>query len=191
MEGAPSCPFLSRTIRPVVRGYIQVATKRQVEKGHSLQTQTSLIERFAKEEGVDCVIYGDRGVAAKTLAKRRELLRLLEALTAGDLVVVDEPIRFPRDDMESVYDQITAKGAELIILRMDFSSNGAHGRLLMEISAAIAELKQSVEGALERAEEVDEKSMRMYSEVTQHGGLEGAKAAIDTLKCSRPDSRHP
>lgn len=70
--------------------YIRVSTAEQATHGYSLEAQKELLEAHAKQHGMRIVgIYADEGKSAsKKLHLRKELLRMVEDMEAGDIDVI-------------------------------------------------------------------------------------------------------
>lgn len=102
----------------VARIYLRVSTEEQ-----NLQRQTSLVDSAVASGFYVACVYREKASGAR--ADRPELLRMIEDLQVGDVVIaehIDRISRLPLPDAEKLIERIQARGAKLAIPGLvDFS----------------------------------------------------------------------
>jgi DNA invertase Pin-like site-specific DNA recombinase len=97
-------------------GYSRVSTNGQAEDGFGLDIQQATIQGWADTHGATLLeVYRDEGVSG-TLQERPALGAALQALAAGDVLVVPRLDRLARDliTQELLLREIRGRGAELV-----------------------------------------------------------------------------
>lgn len=130
-----------------VRAYLRVSSTQQADQGHSLLAQRDKTTAWATYQGLPSpVFYEDRGVSGRR-DDRPELLRLLDDLTPGDVVVVYALSRLGRGgavQLLGIVRQIEQAGARLVSLTENIDTVTPAGRLLLTILAALTEMELEV-----------------------------------------------
>jgi DNA invertase Pin-like site-specific DNA recombinase len=119
------------------------------EDRSSLQTQTDVIEGFARTRGVDkygVQIYTDAGVSgAVKLGMRPAGEQLLEAMKPGDTVIASKLDRMFRSASDAIdmFDLFRERGVDLVLFDISNEpvSSGV-GKLIMTILAAVADMER-------------------------------------------------
>ena len=134
----------------MILGYIRCSTSDQVKEDRSsLQTQTDVIEGFARTRGVDkygVQIYTDAGVSgAVKLGMRPAGEQLLEAMKPGDTVIASKLDRMFRSASDAIdmFDLFRERGVDLVLFDISNEpvSSGV-GKLIMTILAAVADMER-------------------------------------------------
>jgi putative DNA-invertase from lambdoid prophage Rac len=135
----------------MILGYIRCSTADQVKEDRSsLQTQTDIIEGFARTRGADrfgVQIYTDAGVSGATkLSFRPAGSELLAAMKVGDTVVASKLDRMFRSasDALNMIDVFKERGVALILFDMGTDSVTESGvsKFLFTILAAVADMER-------------------------------------------------
>ena len=135
----------------MILGYIRCSTADQVKEDRSsLQTQTDIIEGFARTRGIDkygVQIFTDAGVSgAVKLAKRdRPVRELLAAMAPGDTVIASKLDRMFRSasDAIAMFDVFKERGVDLVLFDISHEPVSAGvGKLIMTILAAVADMER-------------------------------------------------
>lgn len=113
-------------------GYARVSTSEQ-----SLDGQMDLLGAAGAER-----IFSEK-ISAKA-AKRPELVRLMEQLREGDVVIVTRFDRISRRllDLIELVEQISARGVGFRSLREDIDTTSSSGRLILHVMGAIAQFER-------------------------------------------------
>jgi DNA invertase Pin-like site-specific DNA recombinase len=134
----------------MILGYIRCSTADQVKEDRSsLQTQTDVIEGFARIRGVDkwgVQIYTDAGVSGATkLAMRPAGADLLAAMQPGDTVIASKLDRMFRSASDAIdmFEVFKARGVDLVLYDISNEPVSAGvGKLIMTILAAVADMER-------------------------------------------------
>lgn len=134
----------------MILGYIRCSTADQVKEDRSsLQTQTDIIEGFARTRGADkwgVQIFTDAGVSgAVRLASRPAGSELLAAMAPGDTVIASKLDRMFRSasDALNMLELFKERGVDLVLFDMGHEPVSAGvGKLLMTILAAVADMER-------------------------------------------------
>ena len=135
----------------MILGYIRVSTDQQANADRSsLQTQTDIIEGFARTRGVDkygVQIFTDAGVSgAVKLASRPAGADLLAVMAPGDTVIASKLDRMFRSasDALNMLELFKSKGVHLVLFDMghDPVTGDGTARLLFIILAAVADMER-------------------------------------------------
>ena len=126
-------------------GYCRVSTNGQIN-GTSLDSQKAAVMDAGAE-----VIYTDVYTGTKT--DRPEFNKLLNALKAGDMLIVTKLDRFARSTMEgtAVIKGLFEKGVKVHILNLGIIENTPNGRLIFNIFMSFAEFERDL--IVERTQE--------------------------------------
>lgn len=134
----------------MILGYIRCSTSDQAKDDRSsLQTQTDVIEGFARTRGADkygVQIFTDAGVSGATkLAIRPAGADLLAAMKPGDIVIASKLDRMFRSASDAIdmFEVFKAKGVDLVLFDISNEpvSSGV-GKLIMTILAAVADMER-------------------------------------------------
>ena len=135
----------------MILGYVRASTADQCKDDRSsLQTQTDVIEGFARTRGVDkygVQIYTDAGVSGGVkLSKREGGAELLLAMKTGDTVIASKLDRMFRSavDALNMLELFKEKGVHLVLYDMGHEPVTGEGtaRLLFTILAAVADMER-------------------------------------------------
>lgn len=120
-------------------GYARVSTKGQARDGNSLAEQ----ERKLKEAGASR-IFKDSFTGTK--ASRPEFDKLLDAIAAGDTLIVCKLDRFARSAKQGIelIDSLIERGVTVHILNMGIMDNTPTGKLIRTIFLAFAEFERDM-----------------------------------------------
>lgn len=130
-------------------GYIRVSTEDQAERGVSLDAQAERIRAYAEFMRHELVeIVADRGVSAKT-TNRPGLIRALSMVLENgqaDGLVVYSVDRFVRStvDLLGLVDRFAKAGKEFVSLREQIESTTPHGRFVMTLFGALAQMEREL-----------------------------------------------
>lgn len=113
-------------------GYARVSTEQQ-----NLDRQIDALKKY----GVD-VIYNEKMTGAKK--DRPELMKMLDRMTAGDIVVIESLSRLGRStkDLIELTELFHSKGVHLISLKESIDTNSSTGKLLFTLMSAIAQFER-------------------------------------------------
>jgi DNA invertase Pin-like site-specific DNA recombinase len=134
----------------MILGYIRCSTADQAKDDRSsLQTQTDVIEGYARTRGVDkyaVQIYTDAGVSGATkLAFRPAGTELLNSMQPGDTVIASKLDRMFRSASDAIdmFEVFKARGVDLVLYDISNEpvSSGV-GKLIMTILAAVADMER-------------------------------------------------
>jgi putative DNA-invertase from lambdoid prophage Rac len=134
----------------MILGYVRVSSTDQAKDDRSsLQTQTDVIEGFARTRGVDkygVQIYTDAGVSGATkFAVRNAGKELLAIMQPGDTVIASKLDRMFRSASDAIdmFEVFKARGVDLILYDISNEpvSSGV-GKLIMTILAAVADMER-------------------------------------------------
>lgn len=122
----------------MIYGYARVSTTAQATDGNSLADQEAKLKAAGAE-----VIYSD-AFTGKTM-QRPEFTKLINALAAGDTLVVTKLDRFARSAAEGAQtvQELLKKGVTVDILNMGRVDDSAIGRLLVQVLLSFAEFERS------------------------------------------------
>jgi len=135
----------------MILGYVRVSSADQAKDDRSsLQTQTDVIEGFARTRGVDkwgVQIFTDAGVSGATkLAFRPAGAELLKTMQKGDIVIASKLDRMFRSasDALNMFDAFKEQGVDLVLYDMSAESvlESATAKLTVTILAAVAEMER-------------------------------------------------
>lgn len=134
----------------MILGYIRCSTADQAKDDRSsLQTQTDVIEGFARIRGADkygVQIYTDAGVSgAVKLAKREGGADLLASMKPGDTVIASKLDRMFRSASDAIdmFDLFRERGVDLVLFDISHEPvSGGVGKLIMTILAAVADMER-------------------------------------------------
>jgi len=117
-----------------VFGYARVSTEAQ-----NLDRQLDALKKY----GVD-VIYNEKMTGTKR--DRPELAKMLDRMTAGDIVVVESLSRLGRStkDLIELVELFEQRGVHLVSLKESIDTNSSTGKLLFTLMSAIAQFERDV-----------------------------------------------
>lgn len=135
----------------MILGYVRVSSTDQAKDDRSsLQSQTDVIEGFARTRGVDkygVQIFTDAGVSgAVKLAAREAGADLLATMKTGDIVIASKLDRMFRSatDALNMLEEFKTRGVHLVLFDMgcDPVTGDGTARLLFIILAAVADMER-------------------------------------------------
>jgi site-specific DNA recombinase len=148
-----------------VIGYVRVSSTDQAENGVSLAEQVHRINGYCDAHGLGLFsVATDEGVSCKATGNRPGLQRALSALRrrqAGGLVVVklDRLSRSLRDALDLVA-QSEREGWELHSIGENLDTSTPHGRFVVHLFAALAQLER---------EQIGERTRNGMAELRRQG----------------------
>lgn len=121
-----------------VIGYARVSTEDQ-----NLDMQQLAIENYAKEKGLELVIYLEKISSRK---ERPELQNALKAAAKGDVFVIYKLDRLARSTKElyQLTDQLKEKGVEFVSVNDSFDTTTATGKAMFGMLAVFAEFERDI-----------------------------------------------
>lgn len=122
-----------------VIGYCRVSTEDQ-----NLDMQEQAIEHYAKEKGLEFILYVERISSRKE--KRVELEHAMKAATKGDLFVVYKLDRLARSTKElyKLTGDLTEKGVEFVSINDIFDTTTPTGKAMFGMLAVFAEFERDI-----------------------------------------------
>lgn len=139
-------PFPHNVLRAAL--YIRVSTAEQATHGYSLEAQKELLEAHAKQHGMRIVgIYADEGKSAsKKLHLRKELLRMVDDMEAGeiDVILFKDITRWSRNSAHyfKVQERIDAAGGYWVAVQQPYlETKTPTGRYQVTIMLGNAQLE--------------------------------------------------
>jgi len=141
---------------PGVIGYARVSTAGQVEEGVSLEAQRRMIEAHCAMHGLTLLrVEEDRGISAKSTARRPGLARAREALRRGEAsaLVATKLDRVTRSirDVITLVEEARREGWRLVSLGESLDTESAMGKFFVHMLAALAELERAQIGERTKA----------------------------------------
>ncbi len=139
-----------------VISYCRVSTTEQAEAGISLEAQRRRLRAYAEAHGLHMLrVEEDAGISAKRTSNRPALQRALQTLRMGDadgLVVVklDRLSRTTRDVLDLV-ERAEREGWALHSIEERLDTASPHGRFVVTILAALAQMEREQIGARTKA----------------------------------------
>lgn len=130
----------------MIYGYARVSTKGQAKDGNSLEAQ----EKLLREHGAT-KIYKDSFTGTKT--DRPQFDKLINALTAGDTLMVTKLDRFARSMTQGseLVNELLKKGIKVHILNIGIMDNTPASKLIRNIFFSFAEFERDM--IVERTQE--------------------------------------
>lgn len=169
-----------------VIGYCRVSTEDQ-----NLDMQEQAIKRYAKEKGLELILYVEKISSRKE--KRIELEHAMKAATSGDLFVVYKLDRLARSTKElfKLTGDLNDKGVEFVSINDVFDTTTPTGKAMFGMLAVFAEferdiIQQRTKAGLEAAKKrgriggrpaIDEKKKKQVRAL-----FEAGESAIDIAK---------
>ena len=148
-----------------VVGYVRVSTTDQASNGVSLVEQAHRIRGYCDAHGLTLAgLEADEGISGKSTSNRAGLQRALKALRrhkAGGLVVVklDRLSRSLRDALDLVA-RADREGWELHSISENLDTSTPHGRFVVHLFAALAQLER---------EQIGERTRHGMAELRRQG----------------------
>ena len=128
--------------------YIRVSSSEQVMHGYSLAAQKDFLEAYAKQNGMRVVgVYADEGKSAsKCLYRRKELLRMVEDMEAGniDVIIFKDITRWSRNasHYHRIQERIDAAGGYWIAAQQPYlETKTPTGRFQVTVMLGNAQLE--------------------------------------------------
>lgn len=151
-----STPRTRRATATPVIGYARVSTPGQATEGISLEAQRAMITAHCSAHGLALLrIEEDRGLSAKTTARRPGLARAREALRRGEAsaLVATKLDRVTRSvrDVIALVDEARREGWRLVSLGESLDTESAMGKFFVHMLGALAELERAQIGERTRA----------------------------------------
>ena len=130
-----------------------MSSKEQAQSGESLSTQRKAIEDFVKFQGWNLTnIYADEGISGGSVKGRKALQQLLKDAENKkfDVLVVYRISRFGRNtrDLLNNVAKLEEAGVEFRAIKETSNPDTPHGKVMLTVLAAIAELEREVTGDL-------------------------------------------
>lgn len=122
-----------------VIGYCRVSTEEQ-----NLDMQEQAIERYAKDKGLELILYVEKISSRKQ--ERIELEHAMKAATNGDVLVVYKLDRLARSTKElySLTEQMKEKGVEFVSINDAFDTTTPTGKAMFGMLAVFAEFERDI-----------------------------------------------
>ena len=119
-------------MRNYIFGYARVSTEEQ-----NLDRQLDALKNY----GVD-YIYNEKITGTKK--NRPELVKMLDRMTEGDIVVIESLSRLGRStkDLIDLTESFNSKGVNLVSLKEAIDTNTSTGKLLFTLMSAIAQFER-------------------------------------------------
>lgn len=148
-------------------GYCRVSTEEQ-----NLDMQEQGIERYAKEKGLELILYVEKISSRKE--KRIELEHAIKAATNGDLFVVYKLDRLARSTKElyTLTDRLKEKGVEFASIHDAFDTTTPTGKAMFGMLAVFAEFER----------DIIQQRTKAGLEAAKKRGRIGGRPAIDEKK---------
>lgn len=122
-----------------VIGYCRVSTADQ-----NLDMQEQAIEKYAKEKGLELIMYVEKISSRKV--ERHELEHAMKAATSGDLFVVYKLDRLARSTKElfTLTGELNEKGVEFVSINDAFDTTTPTGKAMFGMLAVFAEFERDI-----------------------------------------------
>jgi len=122
-----------------VIGYCRVSTEDQ-----NLDMQEQAIEKYAKEKGLELIMYVEKISSRKV--ERQELEHAMKAATNGDLFVVYKLDRLARSTKElfTLTGELNEKGVEFVSINDAFDTTTPTGKAMFGMLAVFAEFERDI-----------------------------------------------
>ena len=135
--------------RPLALAYVRVSTGRQVNEGHSLDSQTAVLVAAAEAKGYRVEVVADEGKSGSKVSNRQGLKSALDRLDQGDAVALFalDLDRLSRSvaDFSRILDRATRKGWAVVVLGLGaVDTTTPEGRLVAQMLAAAAEYERAM-----------------------------------------------
>lgn len=115
--------------------YLRVSTDQQTESGLGLEAQREICKKYAKENGNQQTLeFIDEGLSgALSMEKRPNLLKAIDSLNEGDIILIAKRDRLGRDIIVNamIESAIARKKAKLVSASGDFRSDDQPTSILM------------------------------------------------------------
>lgn len=123
----------------MIYGYARVSTAAQGRDGNSLEDQVTALQKYGCHQIIEEAFSG------KTM-ERPKFQKLLEALSAGDTLVVCKLDRFARTAIEGVQTvrELFERGIRVHILNMGLIENTLTGNLILTVMLGFAEYERGM-----------------------------------------------
>lgn len=120
-------------------GYCRVSTEDQ-----NLDMQEQAIEKYAKEKGLELIMYVEKISSRKV--ERQELEHAIKAATSGDLFVVFKLDRLARSTKElfTLTGELNEKGVEFVSINDAFDTTTPTGKAMFGMLAVFAEFERDI-----------------------------------------------
>ena len=117
--------------------YYKIGYARVSQESQNLDRQLDALKKY----GVD-MIYNEKMTGTKK--DRPELNKLLDRMTAGDVIVVESLSRLGRStkDLIELTELFQSKGVHLVSLKESIDTNTSTGKLLFTLMSAIAQFER-------------------------------------------------
>ena len=129
-----------------VAGYVRVSTDNQADKGYSIGEQTERLTAYCAAKDWELVkVYTDPGFSGKDI-NRPALQRLMEEISAYDIVLVNKLDRLSRSQKDTLYliqDVFAPAGCAFVSMQESFDTTTPIGIAMVGILSAFAQLERS------------------------------------------------
>lgn len=129
-------------------GYCRVSTLMQAEEGYSIDVQQKNILDYCHHKNLHFLtFYTDEAMSGKNML-RPALQDMLSSLDPGTSVICSSISRISRSvkDFQHIYELITSKGCDIILLDMDVDTTTPTGRVFLTVMSAIAQFEREQTG---------------------------------------------
>ena len=138
---------MSSVTSPRVFGYARASTHEQTLSGLGLDSQRAAIDAEAARQGWTVEHHADEGVSGSVRPEDRpELGRILDEITAGDVLIVAKLDRLGRSalDVLRLADTARAQGWRLVLLDLGLDTATPVGAFTLTALAAVAQLERDL-----------------------------------------------
>lgn len=151
-----------------VIGYCRVSTEDQ-----NLDMQEQAIEKYAKEKGLELIIYVEKISSRKV--ERQELEHAMKAAANGDLFVVFKLDRLARSTKElfTLTGELNEKGVEFVSINDSFDTTTPTGKAMFGMLAVFAEFERDI---------IQQRTKAGLESARKRGRIGGRPAIDDKVK---------
>lgn len=131
--------------------YTRVSTLDQAENGYSLEAQEKMLRNWCSERGYEVYfLYSDRGISAKDISHRPEMVHLLEDAKNHkfDMILFWALSRFTRSvqDLYAVMGKLQKWNIDMVSYTEAFDTSNPMGRAMVGIMGIFAQLERELTG---------------------------------------------
>lgn len=131
--------------------YIRVSTLDQAREGYSLEAQETALRKWCADHRYQVYdLYADKGISAKNIDHRPDMMRLLHDAEQGhfDTVIFWALSRFTRSvqDLYSAMENFARWGIDMVSYTEAFDTSTSMGRAMIGIVGVFAQLERELTG---------------------------------------------